>query len=130
MSGRYLGIDWGSKRIGVAVSDESGSIAFPHRVITNDANTIESIKKICDKENIKKVVIGESLDYEGRPNKIMKEISKAKKVIEIKTGLSVIFETELLSTKEAEHIQGRVPSIDASAAAVILQSYLDSQNNK
>ena len=124
-SGKYLGIDFGSKRIGLAVSDELGNLAFPYRVLPNGADLIEKIMEIIRKENIKSVVMGESKDFKGEANKIMVEIDKFKKEFESKSKLTVIFEPEFLTSVQAEKIQGKNEMQDASAAAIILQSYLD-----
>ena len=124
-SGKYLGIDFGSKRIGLAVSDELGNLAFPYRVLPNGADLIEKIMEIIRKENIESVVVGESKDFKGEANKIMVEIDKFKKEFESKSKLTVIFEPEFLTSVQAEKIQGKNEMQDASAAAIILQSYLD-----
>src|SRR3989344_6419321 len=103
-SGKYLGIDFGSKRIGLAVSDELGNLAFPYRVLPNGADLIEKIMEIIRKENIKSVVMGESKDFKGEANKIMVEIDKFKKEFESKSKLTVIFEPEFLTSVQAEKI--------------------------
>lgn len=122
---KILGIDFGSKRVGLAISDESGKMAFPHSVILNDGNLLPEIEKMIKKENVESVVIGESKDFKGKPNEIMKEIEKFKKILEQKTKMPVLFEPEFMTSQQAEHIQGKNIMHDASAAAIILQSYLD-----
>lgn len=122
---RYLGIDFGSKRVGVAVSDENGKMAFPYSVILNDGKLLEEIQKIIREKNIEEVVIGESKNFKGEANKIMGEIEKFKKTLEEKTKLKIYFEPEFMTSKQAEHIQGKNQMHDASAATIILQSYLD-----
>jgi len=128
---RLMGIDYGEKRIGVALSDENGAFAFPHSIILNcpDCATLNvaQIKKICDEKNVGKIILGESLDYKGRPNPVMKKIAKFKVLLEKETGLSVIYQSEVLTTQEAERIIGKTKKTDASAAALILRSYIDSQ---
>jgi len=138
---KYLGIDFGSKRVGTAVSDENGEMAFPYSVLQNTGNgkLLEEIQKIIEKEKIEAVVIGESKNFAGEPNEIMKGIEKFKKELETKTGFEVFLEPEFLTSAQAEHIQRRRPGSasrpwrrepknemhDASAAAIILQSFLD-----
>jgi putative Holliday junction resolvase len=122
---KYLGIDFGSKRVGIAVSDETSKLAFPHSVIPNDENLVGEIEKIIKDEKISEVVIGESKDFKNMPNKIMIEIEKFKKVLEGKTKLPVSFELEFMTSGQAEQIQGKNDMNDASAAAIILQSFLD-----
>lgn len=126
---KYLGIDFGTKRIGLAISDNEGKMAFPHKVLLNGKNTLEEIVEIIKKENINKVVMGESKDFKGEPNKIMAEINKFKKKLEEKINSKVFFEQEFMTSSQAEKIQGKNKMLDASAAAIILQSYLDKVNS-
>jgi putative Holliday junction resolvase len=122
---RYLGIDFGQKRVGLALSDEDGKMAFPHSVIANGKNLLEEIERTIRRERIGAIVLGESLDFRGEPNKIMAQIEGFKKELEQKTGLPVHLEPEFLTSAQAERIQGKTEMHDASAAAIILQSYLD-----
>jgi len=126
---RYLGIDFGSKRVGVAVGDGENRMAFPHAVISNDKNLLPEIEKIIAKEKIEKVVIGESKDFKGEPNKIMGEIEKFKKILTEKTKLEILLEPEFMTSAQAEHLQGKNEMHDASAAAIILQFYLDKNSH-
>lgn len=122
-----MGIDYGEKKIGIALSDENGSFAFAHSVIENDRNAIKKIKKICEENDIWEIILGKSVDYQGRPNPVMKKIEPFKKLLEKEIGLRVEYEPEVLTTKEAERIQGKIKKIDASAAALILRSFLEKQ---
>jgi putative holliday junction resolvase len=122
---KYLGIDFGNKRVGIAVSDDGGKIAFPHSVIPNNEKLLEEIKEIIEKEKIEEIIMGESKNFKGEPNKIMASISEFKKELEGKTKLKVSLEPEFLTSVQAEQIQGKTDMHDASAAAIILQSFLD-----
>lgn len=126
---RYLGIDFGSKRVGLAVSDETGQMAFPHAVIANDEKLIAEIDKIIEKEKIGEIVLGESKNFAGEPNKIMTEVEKFKKILTEKIKLKVNFESEFMTSQQAERIQGKNEMLDASAAAIILQSFLDKKHS-
>lgn len=139
---KFLGIDFGTKRIGLALSDEDGKIAFPNEVLPNDANLLKEILKICADNSIGGIVIGESNDFAGNPNPIMKDVKKFIKVLEKETHqnfsmqnlggqgkIPIIFEPEFLTSVQAARIQGNVEKLDASAAAIILQSYLDKIRN-
>ncbi len=126
---KYLGIDYGSKRVGLSLSDEGGLMAFPFETLPNDASLPEKIKKICAEEKIGGVVVGESLDYKGGENPIMKKIKPFAEKLALETGLPVYFEPEFLTSREAGHIQGENGKIDASAAALILKSFLDKKRN-
>lgn len=122
-----MGIDYGKRNIGIALSDEQREFAFAHSVIGNDKNSIKKIKKICEKNKIGKIILGESVDYQGRPNLIVLEIEKFKIILEKETGLVVEYQKEILTTKEAEREQGKIKKIDASAAALILRSFIEKQ---
>lgn len=126
---RYLGIDFGSKRVGIAVSDETNSMAFPYVVIQNNEKLIEEIEQVVVKEKITNIVIGESLDYTGAANKIMKSIKDFVATLEQKTKLTISFEPEFLTSVQAEHLQGKNEMHDASAATIILQSFLDKRKS-
>lgn len=121
---RLMGIDYGSKKIGVAFSDESGAMAFPHGVIQNDKQTIQVILDLISEKNVSEVVIGHSLDKDGNPNPIHKLVEELMMDITLQTGLPVHLQPEQYSTQEALHIQGRTVQTDASAAAIILDSYI------
>jgi putative holliday junction resolvase len=122
---RYLGIDYGTKRVGIAISDEEGTMAFPKAVLPNNKFLMRDIKEMCIGNGVAAVVIGESKDYKGNPNPIFKDAERFGKELGSDLGIPVHFEPELLTSAEAERIQGKTPMLDASAAAIILKSYLD-----
>lgn len=124
---RFLGVDYGASRIGLALSDDGGSLAFPYAVYLNDKEFIEKIKTIYEKEGFDAVVIGESKNFQQIENTIMKEIRLFSDTIFKKNfDVPVYFEPEFLTTAEAKHYE-KPGMRDASAAAIILQSYLDKQ---
>src|SRR3990167_5312488 len=129
MGMKFLGIDYGAKRVGIALGDSNGGMAFPRTVLPNNKKLISAIKELCDKEHITEIVLGESLDYKMKPNVIMEKITLFKKELEDAIGLPVHFEREFMTSAAAEHLQGKGEMIDASAAALILQSYLDKKRN-
>lgn len=122
---RYLGIDYGAKRVGIAVSDPEKAFAFPLIVLDNTENLISEISELCKSNSVEVVVVGESKDFKLKENKIMKEIEpfvdELKKVLK----LPIHMHPEFLTSMEAERIQGKNDMHDASAAALILKSYLD-----
>ncbi len=126
---RILGIDYGSKRVGVAVSDEKREFALPVSVILNTPTLLKEIEKIAIDHETKEIVMGESRDYKGEPNEIMLDSIDLKAKLE-KDGFTVYFELEFMSSVQAERWQGKNSLIDASAAAIILQSYLDREKNR
>lgn len=121
---RYMGIDYGSKRIGVAVSDEAGQFAMPLIVLKNSKNLIDEIVSVAQENKILTIIIGESKNYKGEANAILPESMNVKKDLEAK-GFVVNFEPEFMTSTNAERFQGKHDMLDASAAALILQSFLD-----
>ncbi|MFZ2038944.1 MAG: Holliday junction resolvase RuvX [Minisyncoccia bacterium] len=125
-----MGIDYGKKRVGIAISDEDGKMAFPKDVLTNDAKLLARIKKYCDEQKIGMIVLGESNNFQGQPNKIMKDVEPFKIDLWEETGLPIEYELEYLTSHQVENIFGKTKMLDASAASIILQSYLDKINLK
>jgi putative Holliday junction resolvase len=124
---RLLGIDFGSKRIGLALSDEAGQFALPHSVIKNSATASEDIAAIAQENGVQTIIMGESRDYKGQPNKILEDALNMKKALEGK-GFEVHLEPEFMTSHQADrlhHELGGGEGKDASAAAIILQSFLD-----
>lgn len=138
---KYLGIDYGSKRVGLSLSDDDGMMAFPHLVLVNDLDLTESIVSACEKEKISAIVLGESKDLSGKPNKIMGSIEEFKRNLEAQIDLPIYFEKEFLTTVEARGREGKEKNnarkntkqkenklTDAAAASLILQRFLDRKN--
>ncbi len=131
--GRLLGIDFGRKRVGIAMSDKDGKIAFPKAVYLNDKKLIKRIGDFCKENSIDGIVLGESKNFKGEDNPLMKDILKFKSRLEDATSLLVFMEPEFMSSSEAEKMRAEgddLEMLDASAAAVILQSYLNKKKNK
>lgn len=127
---RYLGIDYGTKRVGIAVSDESATLAFPYAILKNENNLAAKVKEICEKEGITNIVVGESFDYKGKPNIVMEEVSRFIAELSTMVSVSISQEREFLSTQQARFFQADKKHVDDSAAAIILQSHLDKKNIK
>lgn len=125
---KYLAIDYGTKRVGLATSDDGGTMAFPLRVLLNSRSLLSHIAKICRDEHIDTIVMGDSLNFQNKPNKIMDEIRPFADALKAATSLPLVFMNEVLSSQEAMHLQGDNEKNDASAAAIVLQSYLDKIN--
>src|SRR3989344_4978571 len=102
---RYLGIDYGSKRVGLALSDEEGKMAFPYKIVPNDLTLVDTVHNICGQEEVSAIVLGESHDLSGQPNKIMGSIEEFKRNLEGELDLPIYFENEFMTTVEA---RGRV----------------------
>lgn len=125
---RLLGIDYGSKRVGVALSNPEQTFAQPYTVIVNRGHLLEEVQKIINKEGVAGIVMGESKNFKGGDNLIMKDITAFVDLLKKETQLPVYLEPEFLSSHQAAHFQGKHDLLDASAAAIILQSYLDRNN--
>jgi putative Holliday junction resolvase len=126
---KLMAIDYGSKRVGIASTDDSGQFALPRAVWSNDSSLLEKVLKFKEEEGIGKIIMGESKNFKGGANPIQKEIEKFKRELE-KRGAETVYETETLTTREARQLQGQTEMTDASAAALILKSFLDSVYNK
>ena len=126
---RYLGIDYGTKRVGVALSDEGGTMAFPELVLLNSKDLPKDIASMVKERGVGEVVLGESLDYNNRPNALMTSISYFKEELEKLIDVPVSYAPEQMSSMAAERFQGKSDLSDASAAAIILQWYLDKKKN-
>lgn len=125
---KYLGIDYGTKRVGIATSDDEGRVAFPMQVIPNGKKLVTDIAAVCRAEKIGVIVLGESRNFHNKPNPIMCMIAPFAEALKKEAGLPVEFMTEVLSSREASRITGENSENDASAAALVLQSYLDRAN--
>ena len=120
-----ISLDLGDKRVGVAIS-RSGIICEPLTTVDFDQDFYLNLKKICRREEVKKIIVGlpESLSDKksGQEKKIR---STAKKIQEL--GFKVEFIDESYTTKMAE--ERRAKDVDQEAAVIILQDYLDRGGN-
>jgi putative Holliday junction resolvase len=135
---RYLGIDYGSKKIGLALSDEAGTMGFPHSIVANTPRLIDELCVLIAKENIGAVVIGESRTLSGGENPIAKDARALGEELTLRAGTPIFFESEVFTSTEArrapgKEIKSRAPkrrvAVDASAAALILTSHLSRNNH-
>jgi putative Holliday junction resolvase len=126
---KYIGIDYGKKRVGIAVSDENGRFALPREVLANDGKLVEKISILVKENDVTTIVVGDSKDYKGNDNLIMEKIAPFKKELEA-IGVEVIMEPEFMTSFAAQRFQGKNALHDASAAALILQSFLDREEQK
>jgi putative Holliday junction resolvase len=133
--GRFLGLDIGGKRIGVAISDEMGLIASPVAMVPMGNRAGEEILAHASRLGAVLLVIGLPVGMSGREGPQAKEVRDFVDSIRETVGLPVEFWDERLSTSIAEKSliasgskrDKRKQQVDAVAAAVILQGYLDNQ---
>jgi putative Holliday junction resolvase len=135
---RYLGIDYGTERVGLALSDESGSMGFPYRIIPNTPILAETIALLIEEKGVGAVVVGESKDFGGADNAVASEARSLGEAIAERAGVPLYYESETLTSAQAHrqhHPEGKTrkpPSharVDASAAALILTSFLSRANH-
>lgn len=138
---KRIGIDYGTKRVGIALSDDEGRLAFPYAILPQDKNLPQKIAEICAKEGAGAIVIGESRDFNQKENPIMPAVRALKTALEKETGLPVYLEPEMLTSVQARHPIGKSPMrksrkktqrkpVDSAAAAIILQGYIDRCQNR
>ncbi len=128
---RLLGIDYGEKKVGIALSDDKGLLAFPKAVLPNDNFLMTEVLALVRGHEVHTIVVGESKDYQMRDNPIMKKTRVFVDALRRELPhIEVVYEPELLSSHQATHFQGKTAMIDASAASIILQSYIDRVKNK
>lgn len=111
--------------MGLALSDEDGNLAFPYTVIQNKerARIMRAIRKVIKNEGVTRIVIGMPRALSGDDTAETKIVLRFMKEIKKQFSLPVMEENEMFTTRLAR--EGSTNNIDASAAALILQSYLD-----
>lgn len=124
-----MGIDYGTKRVGVALSDGGGVMAFPHSVVANDKNLVTTLAALARSEGVGAVVFGRSHTLNGEDNPVAVSASECARALGETLGIPVHFESEVFTTQEAIREQGRNEMTDAAAATIILNSYLARAKN-
>ena len=136
---RIIGLDLGTKRIGVSICDENQSIATPYKtLIKKDAkNFIYEIKEIVDENDVKAIIIGNPINMDGSQGKSSQSVKDIANNISKFINLPICLWDERLSTVGAFNISSqldinvskREKDIDKNAAAFILQGAIDYLNN-
>jgi len=127
---KYLGIDYGEKRVGIAISDAEGKVAFPKITLENNDFLIKKVSEICVENTVEAIVIGESKDYKGEENKINPKIISFKRELAFVIKLPIFLEPEFMSSMQVEKTFGKTEMLDASAASIILQTFLDKEKTR
>jgi len=130
---RVLALDWGEVRIGAAISDPSGKIAFPFEKFIDSKSGTEEIKKIVVELDVKKIIIGKPTNLAGQEGVSSKKVDEFASKIEQEVGLPIEFVDERFTSVEAgkrlsadgvnEEKQRTVK--DNIAAQIMLQQYLN-----
>lgn len=133
---RLLGLDYGEKRIGVAICDELGLTAqgLPTIMRKNKKHDLEILRNLINNYNVEKIVVGYPVKIDGSEGIQCDKVNRFASLLNAAFSLAVIKWPETLSTKEAEEIlinsgvrwKKRKNNVDKLAACLILQSYLDS----
>ena len=136
---RLIGLDLGSKRIGVSICDEKQLIATPFKTINKNTLTelISELKVIIDENNIKGIIIGNPLNMDGSSGRSAQSVKDTSQKIEENINIPICLWDERLSTVGAFNLSSqldinvskREKKIDENAAAFILQGAIDFLNN-
>ena len=136
---RLIGLDLGSKRIGVSICDEKQLIATPYKTIHKSKNNelIEELKNIIQENDIKAIIIGYPLNMDGSAGSSAQSVNDVSKNIDKEIDIDVCLWDERLSTVGAFNLSSqldvnvskREKNIDQNAAAFILQGAIDYLNN-
>ncbi|MDD2921556.1 MAG: Holliday junction resolvase RuvX [Anaerolineales bacterium] len=134
---RILSVDHGEKRIGLALSDETATIASPLKVVEHISRAIDAaqVAEIAAQNNVALIVVGQSFDDEGAPNPAGRRAARFADELKNQTNIPIEMWDESFSTQEARSARiqlgvsrkKRAGHQDAFAAVVILQSYLESR---
>ena len=120
-----LGLDIGKVRIGAALSDESGKIAFPFEIFSRAKGEAErKIIELVSKRNVTTIIVGLPLDESGRRTSECQQVENFCRRLGKRLQVPILFVDEYYSTQDAMS-KTSVDKVDAHAAAIILQEYLD-----
>lgn len=139
---RIMGLDFGDKTVGVAISDELLITAQPVTVVERERSnklrkTYQKLEELIKEYEVEKIVIGKPLNMNGTEGTRVELTREFSAELSRRTGLEIIEVDERLTTVEADRIleetgvasSGRKQHIDKMAAAIILQTYLDLHKN-
>ena len=130
---RWLGIDYGDSRIGLAISDELGSFAIPYRTLQRNPKTSDEIRQIVESEHITGILIGLPKNMDGTLGSSAAKSKEFGLQLQAALAIKIVFWDERLTTIEAQkalHSAGKNTKqskkvVDQVAAQILLQSYLD-----
>ena len=136
---RLIGVDMGSKRVGLSISDENRKVATPLTTINyqNIQKLVDELKKIINENNVHVIIFGNPKNMDGTEGSSSQSVKDKVKLISEKIKIPVFLWDERLSTVGSFNISSqldinvskRVKNIDENAAAFILQGVLDFLNN-
>ena len=131
---RVLAIDYGEKRVGIALSDPLQIIANPFEVLANDEQLIENINKIINEKDVRKVIMGLPCNLEGKDTIKTREVREFTALLQNHISIPIQYWDERYTTvaaneaikKKGYDVMQARKVVDKVAAAILLQSYLDS----
>lgn len=136
---RILAVDHGQKRIGLAVSDETGTLARPLLVLKHIARAIDAaaVSAHAQEQGAAQIIVGASYNEEGELNPAGQSAARFAEALRLQTELPVLLWDESLTTQDARLVRlttgagrrKRSGHLDDVAAAVLLQNYLDTHSN-
>jgi putative holliday junction resolvase len=132
---RIMAIDYGEKRVGIALSDPMQIFSKPFRVLRNDKDIFENLKKIIREQNIQKIVLGLPVHPDGNESAKTAEVRQFAEQIQTQITTPLSFFDERYTTQDARKIlieegcsvEDSKEKIDMYAASVILRNYLESK---
>ncbi len=123
---RYLGIDYGTSGVGLALSDEGAQFAFPLETLPNDAHLLENIAHVIGEKNVGEVAMGDTRAEGGASNNITERADRFREALAARTKIPVSSVREAWSSVEASRFAPKGKERDdAASAAIILQRFLD-----
>ena len=133
---RYLAIDYGKKRVGLALSDPLKIFSYPFETLTNDSNLFNKLHEIVKSKSIEKIILGYPLKESGEETILSKEIHNFKENLQKQLNINIILWDERYTSSQAkdkiiESVTKKKKRkdkglIDRNAAAIILSEYLNS----
>ncbi len=137
---RILAVDPGSKKLGVAISDPTGTIANPLTVLIHVSRPVDaaSVARLAVENGAGLIVVGQSFDENGSPSFEGRRSARFAEALKTKTTIPVVMWDESLTTQDARSARihmgasrkGRAGHLDELAATILLQSYLDANPPK
>lgn len=122
--GRILAIDWGSKRLGLALGSTEAKLPRPFKIVDNTKDSWNKLAEIIKSEDAEKIVIGLPRNMDGSEGAQARTVRQFGKELSEYLKLPVVFQDETLTSVAAS--QSGLTRVDAEAAAIILQDYLNS----
>ncbi len=131
---RYIGIDYGSKKVGIAFSDELATMGFPHTILSNTPALLDTVLKLIQERDVGAAVMGESKNFKGVENSVARDARLFAGELSTRAGVPLFFESETFTTQEARRFpdgkrRASHRDVDAEAAALILTSYFSHHDN-